>query len=82
MYLLTLYVYMLQRKEQAVYLGGLLSTDGRATGECTRRLGEAGRTFQALTCVWKHAHMNIFGYDQSYNLVSAYLMCLRSACAM
>ena len=40
---------------EAVYLGGLLTCDGKATREITRRLGEAGRLFDALFDVWKHA---------------------------
>ena len=38
----------LQQNTEAVYLGGLLSTDGRPVAEVTRRLGEARRTFRNL----------------------------------
>ena len=40
---------------EAVYLGGLLTCDGRATREIARRIGEAGRLFDSLVAVWKHA---------------------------
>ena len=47
----------LQQKMEAVYLGGLLSTDGRPVAEVTRRLGEARRTFHNLQAVWRHANI-------------------------
>jgi len=40
---------------EAVYLGGLITCDGRATREISRRLGESSRTFDQLQQVWKHA---------------------------
>ena len=42
-------------RDEAVYLGGLVTTDGRPTRELTRRLGEARQTFRKLTQVWKHS---------------------------
>ena len=38
---------------EAVYLGGLLTCDGRAVREITRRIGEASRSFSSLESVWK-----------------------------
>ena len=43
---------------QAVYLGGLISCDGRAMAEVTRRLGEGGQIFAKLESVWKHASIS------------------------
>ena len=43
--------------QQAVYLGGLLGSDGRPSGELSRRLGEAGRLFDTLSAIWKHANI-------------------------
>ena len=43
---------------QAVYLGGLISCDGRATAEVTRRLGEGSQIFAKLERVWKHASIS------------------------
>ena len=40
---------------EAVYLGGLITCDGKATREITRRLGEAGRFFDSLAAAWNHA---------------------------
>ena len=40
---------------QAVYLGGLISCDGKAGNELSRRLGEAGRVFDDLQKIWLHA---------------------------
>ena len=44
--------------EQAVYLGGLLSTTGCAKLEVTRRLGEARGGFKALAQCWAHANID------------------------
>ena len=43
---------------EAVYLGGLVTCDGRASAEVTRRLGEATGIFRALEQVWKHASIS------------------------
>ena len=40
---------------QAVYVGGLITDDGRVHSEITRRLREAGQSFSKLSQVWKHA---------------------------
>ena len=44
-------------KSQAVYLGGLLTTDGQSAPELSRRLGEARASFYSLAAVWKHANI-------------------------
>ena len=46
-----------QVKHEAVYLGSLLSSDGRPMRELTRRLGEASGLFEKLAHVWKHANI-------------------------
>ena len=40
---------------QAVYLGGCITCDGKATSEISRRIGECKRYFQQLQQVWAHA---------------------------
>ena len=45
----------IQCKSNAIYLGGLLSSDGNPHTELTRRLGEAKGAFQQLCTVWNHA---------------------------
>ena len=40
---------------EAVYLGGLITQDGRVGNELTRRLGESRSTFQQLCKVWRHS---------------------------
>ena len=47
----------LKVEDEAVYLGGLLSVDGRPVRELTRRLGEARQTFDKLASVWRHANL-------------------------
>ena len=47
----------LQRKDETVYLGGLLSSNGRPVAELTRRIGEARQMFRKLEAVWKHANI-------------------------
>jgi len=39
---------------EAIYLGGMLSCDGKATTEITRRLREAQGIFNKLTKMWSH----------------------------
>ena len=43
--------------KQAVYLGALVSADGRIGGELNRRIGQASATFSALQRVWKHTRL-------------------------
>ena len=43
------------KKDQTIYLGGLIAVDGRPTSEVSRRLGEARRNFESLTAIWAHA---------------------------
>jgi len=42
---------------EAKYLGGILSEDGRAGPELTRRLGEATGSFGTLERIWKHTRI-------------------------
>jgi hypothetical protein len=39
----------------AVYLGGIVSCDGRAKHELSRRIGESTNTFKQLQKLWAHA---------------------------
>ena len=40
---------------EAVYLGGLITCDGRVAGEISRRIGECSRVFDKLEQIWAHA---------------------------
>ena len=40
-----------------VYLGGLLSSDGRSAAEVARRVGEARGVFDQFARVWSHANI-------------------------
>jgi len=40
---------------EAVYLGGLVTCDGKTTNEISRRLGESGAPFRLFQNVWSHA---------------------------
>ena len=42
---------------EAAYLGGLLSSDGSARPELTKRIGEATGIFKSLRCCWAHANI-------------------------
>ena len=46
-----------RKVSSAVYLGGLLTNDGNPATELSRRMGEAGASFDALARVWKHANI-------------------------
>ena len=56
----------LKQEAEAIYLGGLLSADGKATRELTRRIGEAEGTFQKLSRVWRHANISRQRKQQIY----------------
>ena len=45
-------------KESMVYLGSLLTCDGRACTELSRRIGIARGEFRALQRVWKHSRLS------------------------
>ena len=45
----------LEDRDSLVYLGGLLSRDGRAESEVSRRLGMAAGEFRKIKQVWSHA---------------------------
>ena len=45
----------IQSVKEAVYLGGLLSSEGRATREVCRRIGEGSQSFRTLSRVWSHS---------------------------
>ena len=45
-------------KDSSVYLGGLLSSDGAARAEVSRRVGESWATFIKLQRVWKNANIS------------------------
>ena len=49
---------LVREKESMVYLGGLLSADGRMGSELSRRLGAATADFTQLEAVWKHANVS------------------------
>ena len=48
-----------QVKHSMVYLGGMLSSDGRVASELGRRLGAAKADFDALRKVWSHANVPV-----------------------
>ena len=48
---------VVRKVESAVYLGGLLTSDGNPACELSRRMGEAGAAFDLLARVWKHANL-------------------------
>ena len=50
---------------EAVYLGGLLTCDGKAAPEVTRRLGEAQRIFKQLAKIWSHTAL---GWKRKYKV--------------
>ena len=45
-------------KDNMIYLGSLLSSDGRIDTEISRRLGMAQEEFQLLSRVWNHANLS------------------------
>ena len=46
-------------KDSMIYLGGLLSADGRITSEVARRIGQARCDFEGLRKVWSHSVLTV-----------------------
>ena len=44
-------------KDEAIYLGGLISADGSCSKEINRRIGEAKVAFQNMIMLWNHANL-------------------------
>ena len=48
----------LKTKDSMIYLGSLLSADGKIASELARRLGAAQSEFSSLARVWKHSSLS------------------------
>ena len=48
----------IEKKRDIIYLGGLISCDGRATREVSRRLGEGRGVFKSLDKLWSNSSLN------------------------
>ena len=48
-------------KESLVYLGALISKDGRMDSEVSRRLGVASEELRRLRKIWSHANIVSYG---------------------
>ena len=70
-----------KEKDSIVYLGGLLSADGRIHLELSRRLGMATADFSRLEVVWKHANITRQRKVQIYKacVLQKLLYCLHTA---
>ena len=44
---------LIKKKQGMIYLGSLLSSDGRTTAELNKRIGAAKQAFGDLEVVWK-----------------------------
>ena len=49
----------IKQKDSMVYLGSILSADGRIQSELNRRIGSAGQAFNELERLWKHANVSV-----------------------
>ena len=49
---------VLENKRGIVYLGGMISCDGRAARELTRRVNEGRSIFLVMMKLWSHANIN------------------------
>ena len=49
---------VIDHKRSVVYLGGLVTCDGRATAEVIRRVGEGRAAFKQLYQLWSHANIS------------------------
>ena len=49
----------IEKKRSVVYLGGLITCDGKATTEVIRRTGEGRAIFRQLQRLWSHANITV-----------------------
>ena len=47
------------RKRDVVYLGGLITCDGKVSREVSRKLGEGRAIFSTLSKLWSHANLSV-----------------------
>eukprot|EP00959_Pyramimonas_sp_CCMP1952_P340380 7129418-Pyramimonas_sp.AAC.1 len=62
---------------EAVYLGGMINCDGRATPEITRRLGEAFGIFNKFANIWSHARTHAHtaaGWKRTFKLYDSVVL--------
>ena len=50
---------VIEGKRNVVYLGGLVTCDGKATIEVNRRIGESRAVFKQLNKIWAHANVTV-----------------------
>ena len=48
---------IIKKTDEVVYLGSLITMNGKAKSEISRRIGEATQVFYTLQSVWKHANI-------------------------
>ena len=70
-----------KHKASMVYLGSLLSADGRIGAELSRRIGGAQSAFAELTRVWRHANISKARKMRLYDscVVSRLMYCIHTA---
>ena len=49
---------IIKEKNVMIYLGSLLSADGRMCAELSRRIGASKATFKELDVIWRHANLS------------------------
>ena len=50
---------VIEKKRDIVYLGGLISCDGRCARELSRRIGEGHSIFKILSRLWSHSGITL-----------------------
>ena len=58
----------LERKREIVYLGGLITSDGRVSRELSRRVGEGRSILNKLRQLWSHANLS---YERKFVIFNA-----------
>ena len=72
---------LVKTKSSMVYLGSLLSNDGRIGSELARRLGMSRGDFQKLRRVWSHSNLTRRRKTEIFNacIISKLMYCLHTA---
>ena len=70
----------IESKREVVYLGNIISCDGKTERETSSRIGEGRSVFELLSKLWCHANLTVHQKLQTFNacIVSKVLYALES----
>ena len=57
----------MEKKRSIIYLGGLISCDGKSETEVRRRVGEGRAAFKVFARLWCHANLTVYRKIEIFN---------------